>query len=109
MEYSSEGYYSTYQEKALELGERLSEIEGLVKELDLDLLDKEIQEERFVDDYEKLHPVEVGIVAARVGSEVKIADLLRERHRILEEIHALGAEDHESYNKLIDFKSRYLN
>jgi len=104
-----ENYYSIYQEKALGLSDRLSEIEHLLGELNLDLLDKEIQEENFVADYERLHPAEIRIVAARVGSEVKIAELVRERHRILEEITSLGAEDNESYKRLIDYKSRYIN
>jgi len=109
METDFEHYYSVYQEKALELSARLAEIEGLLKELDLDLLDKEIQEEHFVAEYEKMHPAEIAVVAARVGSEVKIEELLRERHRLLDEILSLGAQDHESYNDLKNFKSRYIN
>ncbi len=109
METDTEHYYSVYQEKALGLSDRLAEIEALLKELDLDLLDKEIQEDRFVAEYEKLHPAEMAVVAARVGSEVKIGELIKERHRLLAEILDLGMQDHESYHNLKKFESRYIN
>lgn len=109
METDFENYYSVYQERAMDLSGRLAEIEALLKELDLDLLDKEIQEEHFVGEYEKLHPREVAIVAARVGSEVRIAELVKERHRLLAEILNLGMQDNESYHNLKKFESRYIN